>query len=299
MEKHRLLHSLTALCVFAMVFMVMPVKVYAVVATPSNVVSGSSMVYNMTPEGLETDDTDTGEDAGEDDSDLTDQEEFELDDLDPDELDEDEEDEEYIETFDASVLVPYLEDINGLVADIHAEVVPSEVPDQGQYSVVSLDDGEISEFALAGDFGIDSNVVIYEGTWSGRSYRAVFPAEYEQYLIVTDEGYLYNLSGSSVTGRLFEDEVNYQDYEYSSLVLNSVLGNVASTIYNYGFPSYVRTYYVSSNRITSNDTYGLFRVSNIVRTDSADPVRIGNNYLLVLMMIGGMMLLCFMKRSHQ
>lgn len=202
------------------------------------------------------------------------------------------------EGFDAEVLVPYLEDINGLVADIHAEIVPDEVPDPGQYSVVFLDDDEMSEFALTGDFGIDSNVVIYEGTWGSRSYRAVFPAEYEQFLIVTDDGYLYNLSGSNVTGRLFEDEVNYQDYEYSSLVLNSVLGNVANTIYNYGYPSYVRTYYVSSNRITSNDTYGLFKVSRVVRTDSADPVRIGNNYMLVLMMIGGMMFLCLLKKSQ-
>lgn len=202
------------------------------------------------------------------------------------------------EGFDAEVLVPYLEDIGGLVADIHAEIVPSEVPDQGQYSVVSFDDDEVSEFALTGDFGIDSNVVIYEGTWSGRSYRAVFPAEYEQYLIVTDDGYLYNLSGSSVTGRLFEDEVNYQDYEYSSLILNSVLGNVASSIYNYGYPSYVRTYYVSNSRITSNDTYGLFKVDRIVRTDSADPVRIGNNYMLILIMIGGMTFLCCLKKSQ-
>lgn len=208
------------------------------------------------------------------------------------------EDEIYVESFDAEVLIPYLEDINGLVADIHAEIVPNEISDQGQYSVMSVDGNEVVTFALSSDFGIDSNVIIYEGTWGGVSYRAVFPAEYEKYLIVTDDGYLYNLSGSSVTGRLFQDDVNYEDYEYSSLVLNSVLGNVASTIYNYGYPSYVRRYYVSNNRITNTDTYGLFRVDNIVRTESADPVRIGNSYLLILIMLGGMTLLCFMKKSH-
>ena len=210
-----------------------------------------------------------------------------------------EEFEEDLETFDQSVLVPYLEDIGGLVADIHAQIVPDEVPDQGQYSIMSIDDDEVSAFALSDDFGIDHNVIIYEGTWGGTSYRAVFPAEYEQYLIVTDEGYLYNLSGSSVTGRLFQDEVDYTDYEYSSLVLNSVLGNVASTIYNNGYPSYVRSYYLSNGRITNSDQYGLFRVDRIVRTDSSDPMRITNNYLLILMMIGGMQLLCFMKKSHQ
>lgn len=209
------------------------------------------------------------------------------------------EDEEDMETFDESVLVPYLEDIGGLVADIHSQIVPSEVFDSGQYSVMSIDDDEMSAFALSDDFGIDNNVIIYEGTWGGTSYRAVFPAQYEQYLIVTDEGYLYNLSGSAVTGRLFQDEVDYLEYEYSSLVLNSVLGNVSSTIYNYGYPSYVRRYYVSNNRITNTDTYGLFRVDNVVRTDSSDPNRINNNYLLILMMIGGMQLLCFMKKSQQ
>jgi len=203
------------------------------------------------------------------------------------------------EEFDSSVLVPYLEDIDRLVADIHAEIVPGEVSDPGQYAALSLSDDEVSEFALTDDLGIDNNVVIYEGTWGSRSYRAVFPAAYEQYLIVTEDGYLYNVSGSSVTGRLFEGKVDYEEYEYSSLVLNSVLGNVASSIYNYGYPSYVRTYYVSDyDRIASTDTYGLFKVDNIVRTDSGDPVRIGNNYMLVLMMIGGMMFLCLLKKSQ-
>ncbi len=207
--------------------------------------------------------------------------------------------EDNVEAFDESVLVPYLEDIDRLVADIHAEIVPGEVSDPGQYAALSLSDDEVSEFALTDDLGIDNNVVIYEGTWGSRSYRAVFPAAYEQYLIVTEDGYLYNVSGSSVTGRLFEGKVDYEEYEYSSLVLNSVLGNVASSIYNYGYPSYVRTYYVSDyDRIASTDTYGLFKVDNIVRTDSSDPVRIGNNYMLVLMMIGGMMFLCLLKKSQ-
>ena len=211
-------------------------------------------------------------------------------------------DEENVETFDESVLVPYLEDISGFVADIHSEIVPSEVPDQGQYSVMSLDGSEVSAFALDPEFGIDSNVIIYEGTWGNTSYRAVFPAEYEQYLIVTDEGYLYNLSGSAVTGRLFSGDVNYEEYEYSSLILNSVLGNVASTIYQYGYPSYMRTYYLNTSgsydRITSTDTYGLFKVDRIVRTGSADPERVNGNYLIILLMIGGMQLLCYMKKSQ-
>ena len=206
--------------------------------------------------------------------------------------------EENVETFDESILLPYLEDINGLVADIHAQIVPDEVSDQGYYSVMSIDDNEVSAFALSGDFGITNNVIIYEGTWGNTSYRAVFPAEYEQYLIVTDKGYLYNLSGSAVTGRLFQDEVDYTDYEYSSLILNSVLGNVASTIYNNGYPSYVRSYYVSNNRVTNTDTYGLFKVDNVVRTDSSDPIRINNNYILILIMLGGLQLLCSMKKSQ-
>lgn len=210
--------------------------------------------------------------------------------------------EEDLETFDESILVPYLEHLGGLVADIHAEIVPSEIPDQGQYSVMSIDDYEISAFALDPEFGIDRNVIIYEGTWGDTSYRAVFPAEYEQYLIVTDEGYLYNLSGSAVTGRLFAGDVNYEEYEYDSLILNSVLGNVASTIYQYGYPSYVRSYYLNNTnnqyRISSRDTYGLFKVDNIVRTDSADPNRVNGNYILILMLIGGMQLLCFMKKSQ-
>ena len=210
--------------------------------------------------------------------------------------------EEDVETFDESVLVPYLEDLSGLVADIHAEIVPSEISDQGQYSVMSIDDNEISAFALDPEFGIDRNVIIYEGTWGNTSYRAVFPAQYEEYLIVTDEGYLYNLSGSAVTGRLFSGDVDYEEYEYDSLVLNSVLGNVASTIYQYGYPSYVRSYYLNTtgsyDRIASTDTYGLFKVDNIVRTDSANPDRVNGNYILILMLIGGLQLLCFMKKSQ-
>lgn len=211
-------------------------------------------------------------------------------------------DEEYVETFDWSVLVPYLEDISGLVADIHSEIVPDEISDEVYASVMSIDSNEASAFALDPEFGINSNVIIYEGTWGNTSYRAVFPAEYEQYLIVTDEGYLYNLSGSAVTGRLFSGDVNYEEYEYSSLILNSVLGNVASTIYQYGYPSYMRTYYLNTSgsydRIASTDTYGLFKVDNIVRTNSADPERVNGNYLIILLMIGGMQLLCYMKKSQ-
>lgn len=211
-------------------------------------------------------------------------------------------DEEDVETFNESVLVPYLEDISGLVADIHSEIVPDEIFDEGCASVMSVDSDEVSAFALDPEFGIDSNVIIYEGTWGNTSYRAVFPAEYEQYLIVTDEGYLYNLSGSAVTGRLFSGDVDYEEYEYSSLILNSVLGNVANTIYQYGYPSYVRTYYLSTtgsyDRIASTDTYGLFKVDRIVRTGSADPERVNGNYLIILLMIGGMQLLCYMKKSQ-
>lgn len=202
------------------------------------------------------------------------------------------------EVYDASAALPYLENIDRLVTDIHAEIVPDEVSDPGQHSVMSLSSDEVADFALAGDFGLDNNVVIYEGFWGSESYRAVFPAAYEQYLIITDDGYLYNVSGSSVTGRLFQDEVDYESYEYSSLVLSSVLGNVASTIYSYGYPSYVRTYFDTGTRISFKDTYGLFRVDNVVRTDSADPVRIGNNYMLVMIMIGGVLVLCFMKKSQ-
>lgn len=219
-------------------------------------------------------------------------------------LDEDEEDLYDDEAVLSSDALAYLEDIDRLVADIHTEIVPSEVSDQGQYSVSLMSDGEVSEFSLTGDFAIDNNVVIYEGTFSGTSYRLVFPAEYEQYLIVTDDGHLYNLSGSTLTGRLFSgSDVDYLEYEYSSFVLNSVLGNVASTIYNYGYPSYMRSYYLSTSgsydRISYNDTYGLFVVNNIVRTVSSDPVQVNNYYTLILMMIGGMMLLCFFKKSHR
>lgn len=214
-----------------------------------------------------------------------------------------EEDEIYSEEIDTESIISYLENIDRSVTDIQAAVVPDEVSDQGYYTVTYSSDLEGVTFSLDSDFNLNENIIIYEGTFNGNSYRLVFPRDYEKYLIVSDEGYLYNVSGSSVTGRLFDGTADFNEYEYSTFTLQYVLGNVASNIYSYGYPSYVTTYYLSTSgsydRITSTNTYGLFHVDNVVRTSSDDPNYININYLLILMMIGGMMLLCFTKKSQR
>lgn len=145
----------------------------------------------------------------------------------------------------------------------------------------------------------DRNVIVYDGSFGGTSCKLVFPASLQSSLWVDDSGYLFNVSGSNLVGRMFfTDSFDYSDYEYDVFTMRSVLTNTSNDILRYGYPSYRTHYYRStSTSLQSDVTYGLFKVSEVKNyvSDSVD-YKVYSVLLVVIFMIGGVWL-CLWKRS--
>lgn len=192
-----------------------------------------------------------------------------------------------------------LEHMESLLADIHAEIVPASSESEESISAFSLENTEgVMLLSLSDDFSLNRNVVIYEGIWNGQSARLVLPAAVSSTLYIDDSGYLYNVGLDSVTGRLFYGDFDPLDYEIDAFTLTPCLGNNASTLYSNGYPSYNRHYYYSSGSLKNSYTYGLFTVTKVVHTLSDLPDDKNGIYLLVLILIGGVSVLCLWKKSR-
>ncbi len=193
-----------------------------------------------------------------------------------------------------------LANIESMLSDIRMQLIPREEEEEAFLSDdVPLDD-DVSLLALTPDFSLDRNVIIYEGTWQGQECRLVLPASTAVTLFVGGDGSLYNVGTSNIVGKVF-----YGDFEplvYNNqyvFTLTPSLNNNASTLYSHGYPSYCTRYYYSSGSLRSSVTYGLFKVSRVVYTPSDLPESMNGVYLLVLILIGGVIVLCFWKKSSR
>lgn len=125
-------------------------------------------------------------------------------------------------------------------------------------AVYALYDAPVGYAASADDF---VNCVRYDVTVSGVSYILLLPASYESLVMVDSDGYLWNMSTSNVTGRLFTGSFDPAADTGIILTLAPCLGNNFSTNHNYGSPNYMRRYYwSSSDRLSYTDTYCLVEV---------------------------------------
>lgn len=110
----------------------------------------------------------------------------------------------------------------------------------------------------------DHDVVLVSGSFGGDQYTVVVPADSYKYLWIGDDHVLYNISGSSVTCRMFQGGTfDPSSYNYTNLTLQPILGNSASTVYNNRYLSY-KTYgdlvYIRSLLDTSRQL-GIFIVN--------------------------------------
>lgn len=176
-----------------------------------------------------------------------------------------------------------LSDISDDVSAILSAVSPASAEDSGNDLEAADDVPEAVSLALS-DFTLNRNVVIIDGTWRGSQCRLVFPAAYKQYLYIAEDGGLYNVSGSNISGRIFYGDYDVSSYTQYVYTCTSTVGNNANTLYNYGYPSYVTTYYESGGRLTSGVSYGIFYADNVIDTnrDADDAV---TNYLLICILI--------------
>lgn len=190
-----------------------------------------------------------------------------------------------------------LANIESMLSDIRMQVVPRyDVPLEDD---LSLDD-DVFPLALTPDFSLDRNVIIYEGTWQGQECRLVLPASTAVTLFVSEDGSLYNVGTSNIVGKIFYG--NFDPLIYNNqyvFTLTPSLNNNASVLYNHGYPSYCTRYYYSSGSLRSSVTYGLFNVSRVVHTPSDLPESMNGVYLLVLILIGGVIILCCWKKSSK
>lgn len=148
----------------------------------------------------------------------------------------------------------------------------------------------------------DHDVVLVSGSFGGDQYTVVVPADSYKYLWVGDDHVLYNISGSSVTCRMFQGGTfDPSSYNYTNLTLQPILGNSASTVYNNRYLSYKTYYYQTSNnwgnQLTSSTTYGNFYVDeNGVSNQRSLGINYRSYYLLaVLIFLQGVNLLCYWK----
>lgn len=148
----------------------------------------------------------------------------------------------------------------------------------------------------------DHDVVLVSGSFGGDQYTVVVPADSYKYLWIGDDHVLYNISGSSVTCRMFQGGTfDPSSYNYTNLTLQPILGNSASTVYNNRYLSYKTYYYQTSNnwgnQLTSSTTYGNFYVDeNGVSNQRSLGINYRSYYLLaVLIFLQGVNLLCYWK----
>ncbi len=165
---------------------------------------------------------------------------------------------------------------------------PMDMPERG--SVTAFTDA-VQSFALGEEQYV--NCVYYFVSISGTEYVCLFPSTAESSLMVDSNNNLYNVSTSTVTGRLFEGSFDPLQSEGKLLYLTAALGNNFSTINNYGSPNYVREYYYnSSDRLTYDDTYVVVNVLDTERTYKS-----GDYLEYIGLFLIGCCLICLWKRS--
>jgi len=142
------------------------------------------------------------------------------------------------------------------------------------------------------------NCVRYDVTISGDDYICLFPSSYESSLMVDSDGLLWNMSGSQITGRLFQGSFDPLDDTGMLLYLAPCLGNNFSNNHNYGSPNYVREYYWTTSsgydRLSYDDTYVTVSVSETYHL-----YQTGELLHYVVIFLIGCCLICLWQRKDR
>lgn len=137
------------------------------------------------------------------------------------------------------------------------------------------------------------NCVCFDVSISGTSYTLLFPSAYESSLMVDSDGYLWNMSGSSITGRLFQGEFDPAADTGELLYLAPCLGNNFQTNHDYGSPNYIRSYYWSStDRLSYTTSYVVVKVTDTFHLYNSEHLL---QYVIIFLI--GCCLICLWKRS--
>lgn len=191
--------------------------------------------------------------------------------------------------FASEVMVPTPSD----AGPAYSEVVGFAEP-EGPQPVLS---GEVVAFSdspapLSLDGGDWVNVALFDVSISGTQYIAAFPSSYGPCLLVDSDGYLWNVSGSSITGRLFQGSFDPTADTGTLLYLNPCLGNNFTSNHEYGSPNYIREYYWSSlDRLSYDTEYVMVQVLGTHHLYQTGDLL---NYVIIFLI--GCCLICLWKR---
>lgn len=132
------------------------------------------------------------------------------------------------------------------------------------------------------------NALRYDCTVSGSDVILLFSPSCIDSLFIDENGRLWNLSTSTIQGRVVDETFNPYAVSGTLVYLTPCLGNNFSTIYNYGSPNYLRRYYWSNDRLTYSDTY-----TEIVVNDYHYPYFESDlwNYFFAFILLGGVLFL--------
>lgn len=168
-----------------------------------------------------------------------------------------------------------VQDVDGVLES----VIPYE--DISTYSLLSAD--------TENDY---VNCVRYDCMVNGTACTLLFPTNSRSSLYVDADNRLWNMSTSTVQGRVIYDTFSPTSATGTLVYLTPCLGNNFTSLQNYGSPNYFRRYYWSGSRLTYDDTYVVIHVDDAPFTFYTEDMV---QYALVL--IGGAILLCLLKKS--
>lgn len=170
----------------------------------------------------------------------------------------------------------------------------SESPDSPQLgSVTALFDAPTLLSARSGSY---VNCVFYVVTINGVQYACLLPSDSESKLMVDSDGQLWNMSSSTVSGRLFADTFDPTQDSGFMIYLTPCLGNNFSSNHNNGSPNYIRKYYWTTNsygdRLSYDDTYVVVHVDKTYHLFFTQDLL---TYVVIFLV--GCCLICLWKRS--
>lgn len=165
--------------------------------------------------------------------------------------------------------------------------------EEGPTDIVSMDApvGSVRSVSVADDY---VNVLRYDVSVSGRDYTLLFPPEYADSLYVDSEGRLFNVSASTVQGRLVDGNFNPYAKTGKLVYLTPCLGNNFYTIKEYGSPNYVREYYWSSGSLRYRDTYVNIQVNQYHHI-----FKVSDTLTYIVVVLMGGCLICLWRKSSR
>lgn len=181
-----------------------------------------------------------------------------------------------------------LKNINNNLSDIYDLIAPDPEYNDSDAAIISA---PLLQSRSSGTSYPD-NVIVYRGNFNGQEHLLFLPYEFYDKVSIID-GYLYNLSNSNIYGRF--DIVDGTSYLVDDYYLTPILGS-PSSVYTYGSYNYSRDYYISNGRVSYNTVYGNFEVLEVVHTRSVNNIYKTHLDLLVLILLLGVIILCYWKK---